>query len=80
MQQAKSSSCVSAWTYSRTPVLGGMAARHLQRLRQADDLSSAAAPESESDADASPVPRAAPFNPFDLLSDDEVRIFVPLSH
>ena len=45
-----------------------MAARHLQRLRQSDALSPAAAPESASDSEPSPVSK--PFNKFDLLSDE----------
>ncbi|KAK9819275.1 hypothetical protein WJX81_004556 [Elliptochloris bilobata] len=48
-----------------------MAARHLQRLRKADVLSAELARDSASDEETSPVTKAAPCNPFKLLSDDE---------
>ncbi len=53
-----------------------MAARHLQRLRQSDALSPAAAPDSASDSEPSPVTK--PFNPFDLLSDEVQYVLCPI--
>ncbi len=52
-----------------------MATRHLKRLQQQLDTkqeSKDAQPSSDDEGSASPVAKAAPFNPFDLLSDDEV--------
>jgi hypothetical protein len=47
-----------------------MAARHLKRLQE---QKLAAASEPEDTDDEEPAEASAPFNPFDLLSDDEVR-------
>lgn len=48
-----------------------MAARHLQRLRAAlDEKIAEEHPSSEDDV----VVAKAPFNPFDLLSDEEVKM------
>ena len=49
-----------------------MAARHLQKLRAAQ-LDELAKPEPEESEDEPEVQTKAPFNPFDLLSDEEVR-------
>ncbi len=52
-----------------------MAARHLQRLREASTPApaAAAADSASDDEEGSPAAAPAPFNPFDLLSDEEVR-------
>jgi len=51
-----------------------MAARHLQRLREASTPAPVAAvADSVTDDEGSPAAAPAPFNPFDLLSDEEVR-------
>lgn len=48
-----------------------MAARHLQRLRaaQTENLD-----DEESSSEEELVAKRAPFNPFDLLSDEEVKV------
>ena len=48
-----------------------MAARHLQKLR-ATQLVEPDAEGSEASEEEAPSSKEAPFNPFDLLSDDEV--------
>ncbi len=48
-----------------------MAARHLQKLR-ATQLVEPDAEGSETSEEEAPSSKKAPFNPFDLLSDDEV--------
>ncbi len=48
-----------------------MALRSLQKVRGKDELA-LHADEQESTSEAETEAQAAPFNPFDLLSDDEV--------
>ena len=49
-----------------------MATRHLRKLQQQkEQLVGQVVASESSDEDAAPAP--APFNPFDLLSEDEVR-------
>lgn len=59
-----------------------MAARHLRRLQE--QLQTSAAPAqhsgSETEEDDEPVTGTKPFNPFDLLSDNEVSCLIACNY
>ena len=50
-----------------------MAARHLQKLRAAQLEEAAKHEATDESDDGTETPSKAPFNPFDLLSDEEVE-------
>lgn len=58
-----------------------MATRHIKRLQQQLQQTVEVTQQSEdTETDEQETPKAAPFNPFDLLTDDEVRLLTKLQH